>query len=164
MAGAWLAHKDNVPYLQDEGHTNGSDLEMYVHGSMRPGQTSVVDAHLLKCPTCREHLSTHVGMQVADCAIGKAKLDQTNRRSEPRFHTGNDAILQELNPLSLDRQMVKIVDISKHGIGILAPHPVFPGTLVQIRVMKAFEIGEVRHCTALGDKGYRIGLRLHVGF
>ena len=152
-----------MPALQDTDHTTGSDLEMYVHGKMQPRQTSLVDAHLLKCPTCREHLSTHVGMQLADCAIGNAKLDRRKRRSEPRFYTNDDAIIQELNPLSLDRQMVKIVDISKHGIGILAPHPVFPGTLVQIRVMKAIEIGEVRHCSAHGAKGYRIGLRIHVG-
>ena len=152
-----------MPALQDTDHTTGNDLEMYVHGKMLLRQASLVDAHLLKCPTCREHLSTHIGMQVADCALGKAKSDQTNRRSEPRFHTGNDAIIQEANPLSLDRQMVKIVDISKNGIGILARHPVFPGTLVQIRVMKAVELGEVRHCSAVGVKGYRIGLRLHVG-
>jgi anti-sigma factor RsiW len=105
-----------MPVLQDTDHTTGRDLEMYVQGKMQPGQTSLVDAHLLKCPMCREHLSTHVGMQLADCAIGNAKLDRTNRRSEPRFHTRNDAIVQELNPLSLDRQSVKIVDISKHGI------------------------------------------------
>ena len=153
-----------MPTLEDKAHTNVTDLESYVHGTMKSAQSSLVDAHMLKCFACREHLTTHVGTHLADCVIGEAKSDQMNRRSETRFHTGNDAIIQELNPLSLDRQMVKIVDISKNGIGILAPHPVFPGTLVQIRVMKAVEFGEVRHCSAVAGEGYRIGLRLHVGF
>ncbi len=49
------------------------------------------------------------------------------RPSEPladlRFGTGDDTIFQELNPLSLDRQKVKIADISKNGLGILGRNP-----------------------------------------
>jgi len=68
-------------------------------------------------------------------------------------------MLQELSPLSLDRQKVKIVDISKNGLGILAPKSVLPGTIVQVRINTAVELGEVRHCSTRDDNGYRIGLR-----
>ena len=68
-------------------------------------------------------------------------------------------MLQELSPLSLDRQKVQIVDISKKGLGILASKAVLPGTIVQVRINTAVELGEVRHCSARDDDGYRIGLR-----
>ena len=80
------------------------------------------------------------------------------------FSAGEYASLQELNPLSLERQQVKIVDISKNGVGILAPTQLFPGTIVQIRIKNAVELGEVRHCSAVGNGGYRIGLRFHTRF
>jgi len=93
----------------------------------------------------------------------KTKSEEKYERSEPRFSSGDYAIFQELNPLSLDRQKVQIVDLSKNGLGIVAPKSVFPGTIVQVRIESHVELGEVRHCSAWGDKGYRIGLRLHGG-
>jgi hypothetical protein len=54
---------------------------------------------------------------------------------------------------------VKIVDISKNGLGILSPKVALPGTIVQIRMNTAVELGEVRYCSACDGSGYRIGLR-----
>lgn len=79
----------------------------------------------------------------------------------PRFATTDDAILQEINPLSFERQKIKVVNVSEHRIGILTPDRIFPGTLVQIRIGDAVELGEVRHCLELGH-GYRVGVRLHL--
>jgi hypothetical protein len=95
---------------------------------------------------------------------GKTKSEEKYERSEPRFITGDDATFQELSPLSLDHQKVKIVDVSKNGLGILAPKSVMVGTIVQVRIKSAVELGEARHCSAQGDKGYLIGLRLHNAF
>jgi hypothetical protein len=89
----------------------------------------------------------------------KAKADQKRERSEPRFRTGSEAIVQNLRPLSLDRQKVEILDISKTGLGILASNAVSPGTIVQVRINTAVELAEVRHCSASPENGFRIGLR-----
>jgi hypothetical protein len=89
----------------------------------------------------------------------KAKADQKRERSEPRFSTGSEAIVQNLSPLSLDRQKVEIVDISKKGLGILAVREALPGTIMQVRINTAVELAEVRHCSACDGGGYRIGVR-----
>ena len=150
-----------MPNTRGTVHANDDDLELYVRGRLEPERISGVEAHLLECQTCRERLSHCIGIQLTLHPIGKPKTEEKYERSEPRFITGDDAIFQELSPLSLDRQAVKIVDISKNGIGILAPKSVMPGTIVQVRIKSSVELGEVRYCSAWKDDGYRIGLRLH---
>jgi hypothetical protein len=146
-------------------HIHDDDLELYVRGRLEPAHTSGVEAHLLECQNCRDRLSQCIGLRLELQPPGKTKsTDDKYERSEPRFGTGDHAIIQELSPLSLDRQTVEIVDVSRNGFGILAPKPLFPGTLVQVRIKSTVELGEVRHCSLWKEKGYRIGLRLHHAF
>lgn len=145
--------------VRKPGHAHDEELVLYVQGRLEPQRLSVLDSHLFDCDICREKLSRSIGSQLVLHLIGKAKTDETRERAEPRFTTGSEAIVQELSPLSFDRQKVKIVDISKNGLGILAPKAVLPGTIVQVRINTAIELGEVRHCSACSDDGYRIGLR-----
>ena len=140
-------------------HASYDDLVRYIQGRLRPERLSAIDPHLLDCDTCRERLSLSIRSQLMLHLVGKAKADQKRERSEARFGTGSEAIVQELSPLSLDRQKVEIVDISKNGLGILASKAALPGTIVQVRINTAVELGEVRHCSACDGNGYRIGLR-----
>jgi len=112
-------------------HAYDNDLELYVRGRLEPERISAIESHLLVCHSCRERLSRCIGSQLILHPVGKTKPKEKYERSEPRFNTGDDAIFQELNPLSMDRQTVKIVDISKNGLGILAPKSVMVGTIVQ---------------------------------
>ena len=153
-----------MPDIRSADHASDDDLKLYVRGRLELERVSALDSHLFECQTCREGLAQSIGLQLKVHPIGKTKSKEKEARSEPRFHTGDDAIFQELNPLSLDRQDVKIVDISKNGVAILAPKSVMRGTIVQVRVKSNVELGEVRHCSASGDEGYRIGLRLHHAF
>ena len=153
-----------MPDIRSTVHTYDDDLEMYVRGRLETEHSSAVESHLLECQTCRERLSQCIGMQLVLHPTGKTKSEGKDERSEPRFSTGDEAIFQELCPLSLDRQKVQIVDISKNGLGIIAPKPVMVGTIAQVRIRDTVELGEARHCSALGDQGYRIGLRLHNEF
>ena len=150
-----------MPHVRSVVHIHKGDLELYVRGRLEPERISAVELHLWECQACREQLSQCIGSQLILHAVGKSKSELKYERSEPRFNVGEDAVLQELSPLSLDRQAVDIVDISKNGLGILAPKSVLPGTIVQIRIKSAVELGEVRHCSAGIHSGYRIGLRLH---
>lgn len=144
---------------RNAAHAHDDDLVLYIQGRLEPERVSVIDPHLFDCDICRERLSRSIGSQLVLHLIGKAKTDDKRERSEPRFSTGSEAMLQELSPLSLDRQKVKIVDISKNGLGILAPKSLLPGTIVQVRINTAVELGEVRHCSARDADGYRVGLR-----
>jgi hypothetical protein len=92
-------------------------------------------------------------------SIQGTKSEKEYERSEPRFGTEGEATLQELHPLSLDRQKVKIVNVSKSGLSILSPKAILTGTIVQLRIKDTVKLGNVRYCTVFGDKGFRIGLR-----
>jgi len=151
-----------MPDIRDAIHAHDDELELYICGRLEPELISAIEPHLWECQACRAKLSRCVGLQLMLHPIGETKAREDYKRSEPRFSSGDDAVLQELNPLSLDRHRVKIVDISKNGVGILAPKSLRPGTIVQIRIKSSIELGEVRHCSAAGHQGYRIGLRLHV--
>lgn len=54
------------------------------------------------------------------------------------------------------------VDIHHHGLGVVSRRPVPAGRLVCFRLEDAGLVGfaYVRHCTASGEAGYRIGLEL----
>jgi len=140
-------------------HASYDDLVRYIQGRLGEEHLSAIDPHLLNCDACRERLSLTLRSQLMLHVVGKAKADQKRERSEPRFSMGSEAIVQELSPLSLNRQKVKIVDISKNGLGILAPRAALPGTIIQVRINTAVELVEVRYCSPGESNGYRIGLR-----
>src|SRR5579863_594911 len=140
-------------------HASYDDLVRYIQGRLKAERLSVVDLHLLDCDICRERLSKTIGSQLMLHFVGKAKADQKRERSEPRFSTVSEAVVQNLDPLSFDRENVRIVDISKNGLGIVAAKAALPGTIVQVRINAAVELGEVRYCSACEDNRYRIGVR-----
>jgi len=140
-------------------HTSYDDLVRYIQGRLATERLSVIDPHLLGCDICRESLSRIIKSHLILHLAAKTKADQKRERSEPRFSTGSEAIVQSLSPLSLDRHKVKIVDISKNGLGIVASNAALPGTVMQVRINTAVELGEVRYCSAGDDNEYRIGLR-----
>jgi hypothetical protein len=109
-----------MPDVRSTVHIHEDVLEMYARGRLDPERISAAEPHLLECQTCQERFSQIIGLQFSLQRIGKTKSKGKYERSEPRFSAGDDAVLQELSPLSLDRQTVEIVDISKNGIGILA--------------------------------------------
>jgi len=139
-------------------HAHDDDLEMYARGRLERTHLASLESHLLDCEKCRVRLSQSIGLSLHYHLTGAARRDPKEQRSEPRFVTGDDAVVQALNPLSLERHVVRILDVSKHGMGIRTAEPLFPGTIVQIRTGTAVELGEVRHCARLGEKAYRIGL------
>lgn len=147
----------NTPEMAE--HIHDDDLTIYVRGGLNSEGLYALESHLSECEVCREALSSCVGVQLRLRYTGK-RLDG-QPRSEPRFETDDEASLQQLHPLSFERQAVKVVNVSRHGIGLIVAKPIYPGAIVQIRVGKSVELGEVRHCEDCGMDGYRVGLRLH---
>ena len=148
-----------MPELEITVHAYDVDLESYVRGQLKAAGISALESHLLGCPSCRERLSACLGQPlVVNLTHGMTKPG----RREPRFSAKGEATLQELNPLSLDRQKVKILNVSKSGFCVSCPKAIFPGTIVQLRIGKrVVELGNVRYCLGWGDKEFRIGLRMH---
>ena len=75
--------------------------------------------------------------------------------SEPRFDTSGEGTVQELHPLSLDRQKIRIVNMSKNGLGFVVRKAILPGTIVQLR--KALEKAGVEF---IPENGGGAGVRL----
>ena len=125
-------------------HVHEDDLELYLHGRLEPGRIPIAESHLLECKSCRQLLSECLGQRLELHAIKTAKSVAAQKRSEPRFDTAGEGTVQEIHPLSLDRQKIKIVNMSKNGLGIVVPKAILPGTIVQLRIKDTVELGRWR--------------------
>ena len=141
-------------------HLHEDDLELYLRGQLESERLWSTEQHLLMCEICRLQLSICLGQRLALQIVVGPTTDTSQKRSEPRFDTKGDGTLQELHPLSLERHKVKIVNVSKNGLGLVSPRALLPGTIVQLRIKDIVELANVRYCSA-SDEGFRIGLRLH---
>jgi hypothetical protein len=153
-------------HVHSEVHIQENDLQLYTQGRLEPERVSLAESHLAGCESCRQLLAEFLGHQLAlhpALAFHPVKLPEPSiaqKRIEPRFTTQGEATVQELHPISFDRQVVKIVNVSKNGLGIVGSKAILPGTIVQLRMNGAVELGNVRYCSALDGGGFRIGLRL----
>jgi len=145
----------------DPTHVHDDDFELYVRGRLGEKHSSTIEDHLSECETCRVRVGLFVGLHLRLRFMGTAKPDKYQKRTEPRFATGDDAVVREIHPLCFDYYRARIVDVSTHGLGIKVSKPLLPGTIVQIRIGSTVELGEVRHCRPRGEEGYRIGVRLN---
>lgn len=142
-------------------HMQEDELELYLRGRIEPSRVSEMDMHLSDCATCREKLSRSLESRVLRANADGIQPVMIERRSERRTDAGDEAVIQEIHPLSLERRTVRMTNFSKNGIGFLTPKFVPPGTIMQVRIGRTIEFGEVRHCLLRGNKEYYVGLRLH---
>ena len=142
-------------------HIHEEDLELYARGRLQLERIATAESHLLECESCRQLLSERLGQRLTPPPIKAPESDSATRRCEPRFSAEGEATVQELHPLSLDRHKVKIVNVSRNGLGIVGPKAILPGTIVQLRISDTIELANVRYCSALEGGAFRIGLRLH---
>src|SRR5665213_1694814 len=144
-------------------HIQEDDLQLYTQGRLELERISIAESHLSECESCRQLLSECLGHRLALHPGKGPKPGDAQKRTEPRFTTEGDATVQELHPISFDRQVVKIVNVSKNGLGVVGSKAILPGTIVQLRINNTVELGNVRYCSALEGGGFRIGLRLTGG-
>jgi hypothetical protein len=112
-----------IPMLDTQSavHLHEDDLQLYLSGRLESGRVTYAERHLLACRICRSQLSDCVGQRLALQIIAGPQTAATQKRSEPRFDTSGEGTLRELHPLSLERRMVKIVNVSKNGLGLVGP-------------------------------------------
>jgi len=142
-------------------HVNEDDLQLFVLGRLGIDQESAIEAHVMGCPDCKDKLTatTRFVAQLAQLSDKQRARDDREMRREPRFHTHDRGVLQALAPLSMDRSAVRILDISKNGLGLLLPISLDPGTVVQVRFGQIIALGEVRYCRPFEDQ-FQAGIRL----
>jgi hypothetical protein len=144
----------------DDQHVRDDDLERYIGGQLEPQTISAMDAHLSECAACRDSISRILGFRLVRATARVLHPRTKERRSEPRFTTGEEAIAQELHPLSLERQKVQITNVSRNGLGLLSRKFVSPGTILQLRTDQIIRFGEVRHCLEHSEENFYVGLKL----
>lgn len=142
-------------------HVHDQHLEMYLLDRLQRHETSQVESHLGKCAECATRLSSVAFFdQLVELSRKQAILTGTEKRREPRVSTEDAGILQRINPFSLERSSIMVLDVSENGMKIGAPVVLFPGTMVKVRLKTMVAFGDVRHCREIGDF-YQAGIRLY---
>jgi hypothetical protein len=79
-------------------------------------------------------------------------------RTEPRIPVNLTA---DLRSPSCDRMFVKIIDMSRSGLGLdELPSEIREGTRVSIHFDAGVAFGEIRHCSSSSKRGFRAGLQI----
>ena len=147
--------KDSV----DVRHPHDDEVQLYILGRLPAAEVDLFERHLLNCPECTERLAASARF-VAQIIDLKKDSGQSDRRMGPRFRTADTGSLRCFSPLLSERWPIQIVNVSRDGLGLLAPTGLSNGALVQVHVGDVFALGEVRYSKHVGENQYRTGVRL----
>jgi hypothetical protein len=90
--------------------------------------------------------------------LGLVIAGDADRRSETRTAVDLTGVLHM--PNSLLNMAVKVVDVSRSGLGLDLPTPIPVGACVRVELSSGIAIGQIRHCAKSLDR-YRAGMRTH---
>ena len=86
------------------------------------------------------------------------------RRRHVRVETDDPGLLKILEPFSVVRWLVRVIEVSRSGLGLVAQTHLEVGMLVQIYVKETSMLAVVRHSDSLHDLGqpgyFRIGVEI----
>jgi hypothetical protein len=143
----------------DSPHIHDDDLHLYIFNRLGISESEALERHLLDCAECTERLNKAAHFAVKILTLQRA-VAEPNMRAEPRFNSTDCGFLRSLSPLRPEPLPVRIVDVSRTGLGLIAPVQLAPGTLVQVRVGRTVAFGEVVYTKRLSEQEFRVGLRL----
>jgi len=142
-------------------HVSDEDLELYVLARMPSDQLSFVEPHIANCNSCASRVS-----EVAELAHRTLRLSRqleeyggVERRREHRIPCEDPGEMQTFSPFSPIRIPVQLADVSRNGLRVRTPQPVYRGTIVQVRTRGALVLGEVRYCVTSGAK-FDVGIQI----
>ena len=81
------------------------------------------------------------------------------RRSEPRFGTNRPALLQILNPFSDECWHVRVLDVSKNGLGLYMSVAPMPGSAIKVRMKDCVAFGSTRYSVRTTG-GFLVGVQV----
>ena len=82
-----------------------------------------------------------------------------DRRKEPRFQANGIGDLAILNPPSLDRLTVTVVDVSRSGCQIELQTPVDEGVMIELHLKEVIVMGVIVNCRPHDEGRYRAGIQ-----
>ena len=87
-----------------------------------------------------------------------------DRRSTGRVFTADPGMMRILEPFSAAAWAVRVLDISKTGMGLLTPVPLTPGNLIYVQVKETAFLASVRHCARTSDaeldRPFQVGVEI----
>jgi hypothetical protein len=109
----------------------------------------VFEGHTLYCQPQQDRYETHVSIN---------DVDGSGIRRTPRFPVNLPArlFLSDANPVA-----IRILDISRDGLGIESPVPVDAGQAIAVECGPVFVFAVVRHQRQLSDGLFRAGAEMH---
>jgi hypothetical protein len=88
----------------------------------------------------------------------------TERRRHVRVATDDPGLMKILEPFSPVRWLIRVVEVSKSGIGLVAQTGLVRGTLVQVYVKQTSILGVVRHTAPVDETAhpgyFRMGIEI----
>jgi hypothetical protein len=137
-------------------HIHAEEIDLYARRRLSGPEKSQVEAHLVKCLSCRSMVEAAVKFSNA---LTHLRRETADMRAERRIPTDDPAILQVLSPMSPDHWDVRIRDVSKGGMCVRTPKAIDPGAQVKVQRGTVISCGEVRYCVAVGDM-FHVGIRI----
>jgi hypothetical protein len=113
---------------------------------------------------CRDELVIPIEAEWLVAQTGYAKSTEVERRRFPRLRTHLRLPMQLLSTLpALPREeawhAVRVIDLSKLGVGLLHSAQLYPRERVRLAVKSGLQLAEVNWCQRVGDHCFRVGCR-----
>jgi hypothetical protein len=143
-------------------HVYEQDFDCYPLGFLENGKDLAQKIRLSELKRCVGNLSK------SDDGLRERTLPSTKhttyggreKRSEPRFVTNDSGFLQILNPFSDNMCRVRILDVSKNGLGLRLPTAALPGSEVKVGMKDYLAFGNIRYCVQTAE-GFLVGIQIH---
>ena len=139
-------------------HVDEDDLHLYILGRLSVAEVKTLEDHAFQCLECKDRLGA-IAQIVARIVTLQRDYRGSDNRSEPRIRASDAGFVRSFSPLLPDRWPVQIIDVSKHGLGLLVPVRLSPGVLVQVQISEMFLLGEVVYSKQIGEHEFRTGIR-----
>ncbi len=145
----------------DSMHLGSDELGLYLKGQLSREQIPVVETHLADCETCVGSMVEQDKYLWCLAELSGDELDVGgDKRLYPRVATDEAAAIQVLATFSNESWDVRVVDVSKGGLGIYTERPLAVDSLIRVKMKFSVACGDVRHCQSSGG-GFHAGIRLH---
>lgn len=139
-------------------HTNNNELQLYFLGRLSTARGDTLEHHVSQCRECKDQLET-IAKVVARLLTSQSDRGSDGQK-EARLRTRDTGFLRSFLPLTPGCWPVQIVDVSRHGIGLLFRRELAPDTLVQVQIGEKISLGQVKYSKRISEQEFRIGIRV----
>jgi len=138
-------------------HPPDEDLELLALGRLSGTGAEAIRAHATDCSACALRLAE--ARQFADDLFRLSGAGHLEARGENRISTKAAALLRILDPWCGATLGVRVLNVSRTGMCLLAPGVLESGAQIEVLFKDMVVLGEVRYCNRAGDK-FKIGVWL----